>query len=311
MGYYNNKGHFFSGEETLEHRAKYGTANSTSSEKGTDGKKNNSSEYNHKYYEEHKDKWKNRKKKNNSNKKQNMSDDDDQFYNADGTARFGHKDYDENDADFKRTDGKKIEGTDLTVFKNANGSTIILGKGIKFSFPPGTKITSAMEKKLASIENGVKDKDKNKESYVAKMLNAVTGFADRQGLNTDTAGKKSDDKKSDKKKSEKKSESKEESSSSSSKSSTKKKDDKWTQTVSKYSGSSSSANKTSDYNKPKTTVSKTEAEKVNKAAQEKGKRLTESTKKKKKKTSTTKQNAQFKHYFGEDGATISYYDRRY
>ena len=308
MGYYNNKGHFFSDEETLEHRAKYGTANSTSSSRGKDGKKDNTPEYNHKYYEEHPEKWKDNKKKDNPNKRQHMSDDDDQFYNADGTARFGHKDYDENDADFKRTDGKKIEGTDLTVFKNANGSTIILGKGIKFSFPPGTKITSAMETKLASIENGVKDKDKNKESYVAKMLNAVTGFADRQGLNTDTAGKKSDEKKSDKKKSEKKEDS---SSSSSSSSSKKKEDDKWDQTVNKYSsGGGSTTKKSSDYNKPKTEISKSEAEKLNKAAQERGKKQTESTKKKKK-NKTTKQNAQLKQYFGEDGAIISYYDRRY
>lgn len=58
MGYYNNKGHFFSDEESLEHRAKYGTADSVTDEKGTDNKKNNSSEYNHDYYMKHKDKWK-------------------------------------------------------------------------------------------------------------------------------------------------------------------------------------------------------------------------------------------------------------
>lgn len=58
MGYYNNKGHFFSEEESLEHRAKYGTANSVTNEKGTDNKKNNSSEYNHDYYVKNKDKWK-------------------------------------------------------------------------------------------------------------------------------------------------------------------------------------------------------------------------------------------------------------
>lgn len=59
MGYYNNKGHFFSDEESLEHRAKYGTADSVTNEKGTDGKKNNSSEYNHDYYVKNKEKWKN------------------------------------------------------------------------------------------------------------------------------------------------------------------------------------------------------------------------------------------------------------
>ena len=197
--------------ESLEHsanrkHAKYGTVGSTSSEKGSDNKKNNTSEYNHKYYKENTEKWEGNKK---SKKNSSRSNDDDRFYDKDGNARFGHKDYDENDEDFKRTDGEKIEGTDLRTFTNKNGSTIIMGKGIKFSFPPGTKITSAMARQIAKIENGDKS---NKESYVAKMLNAVTGFADKQGLNTDTAGeKKSSSKKSgsSKKKSESESESKE------------------------------------------------------------------------------------------------------
>lgn len=177
--------------EHLEHsankkHAEYGTANSVSDEKGTDNKKNNTSEYNHKYYEENKEKWADNKKSS-SSKKSKLSDDDDLYYDKDGKARFGHKDYDENDPDFKRTDGTKIEGTDLRTFTNSNGSTIILGKGIKFSFPPGTKITSAMAKKLAAIEGGDKS---NKEAYVAKMLNAITGFADKQKLNTDVGSKK-------------------------------------------------------------------------------------------------------------------------
>lgn len=166
--------------------AKYGTANSVSSEKGADNKKNNTSEYNHKYYEENKDKWEDNKS--DSSKKSTRSNDDDRFYDKDGKARFGHKDYDENDADFKRTDGEKIAGTDLRTFTNSNGSTIIMGKGIKFSFPPGTKITSAMAKRLAEIEGGDKS---DKEAYVARMLNAVTGFADKQGLNTDNKKKSS------------------------------------------------------------------------------------------------------------------------
>lgn len=195
MGHFYNKNHF-NGSLFLEHsankqHAKYGTANSTTSEKGTDNKLNNSSEYNHEYYEQNKDKWKDNKKSS-SKKKSSRSDNDDLYYDKDGNARFGHKDYDESDEDFKRTDGEKIAGTDLRTFTNKNGSTIIMGKGIKFSFPPGTKITSAMARKIAAIESGDKS---NKESYVAKMLNAVTGFADRQGLNTD-AKKKSSGKKS-------------------------------------------------------------------------------------------------------------------
>lgn len=195
--------HYFTDEsgEVLSHsanrkHAKRGTANSTSGEKGTDDKNNNTSEYNHGYYESNKDKWAdNKSSKKSSSKKKNASksDDDDLFYDKDGNARFGHKDYDENDEDFKRTDGEKIEGTELRTFTNKNGSTIIVGNGIKFSFPPGTKITKEMAKRIASVETGDK---KDKERYVAKMLNAVTGFADKQKL--DIGNKKSSSKKSEK-----------------------------------------------------------------------------------------------------------------
>lgn len=200
MGYF--KTHYFTDEsgEVLSHsankkHAKRGTVNSTSGEKGTDDKNNNTSEYNHSYYESNKDKWADNEssKKSSSKKKKNAtrSDDDDLFYDKDGKARFGHKDYDENDEDFKRTDGEKIEGTNLRTFTNKNGSTIIIGDGIKFSFPPGTKITKAMAKRIASVEGGDK---KDKERYVAKMLNAVTGFADKQKL--DIGNKKSSKKSS-------------------------------------------------------------------------------------------------------------------
>lgn len=174
-----NHGPYFEHSANKEH-AKYGTANSTSSEKGTDNKKNNTSEYNHGYYEANKEKWSDNKKSSSKKKKNaNKSDDDDLFYDKDGKARFGHKDFDPNDPDFKRTDGEKIEGTELRTFTNANGSTIIMGKGIKFSFPPGTKITKEMAKRIAQAEAG----DKNdKEAYVARMLNAVTSFADKQKL---------------------------------------------------------------------------------------------------------------------------------
>lgn len=55
---YFNKNYFIDRNgSTLEHRAKYGTADSVSNEKGTDNKKNNSSEYNHEYYMKNKEKW--------------------------------------------------------------------------------------------------------------------------------------------------------------------------------------------------------------------------------------------------------------
>ena len=186
-----NKNTFFNHGPYFEHRATYGTANSTTKKKGTDNKLNNSSEYNHDYYEGNKEKWSDNKTSSSKKKKNaNKSDDDDLFYDKDGKARFGHKDYDPNDPDFKRTDGEKIEGTELRTFTNANGSTIILGKGIKFSFPPGTKITKEMAKRIAQAEGGSKD---DKEQYVARMLNAVTSFADKQKLSLN--GKKKSSKK--------------------------------------------------------------------------------------------------------------------
>lgn len=262
-----NSGESISHSANKKH-AEYGTKNSVSSDRGTDGKKNNTSEYNHEYYEENKEKWSNKK---NSSKSSTRSHNDDLYYDKDGNARFGHKDYDENDEDFKRTDGKKIEGTNLTTFTNKNGSTIILGNGIKFSFPPGTKITSAMAKQIARIEGGDKS---NKESYVAKMLNAVTGFADKQGLNTDTAGKKSSSSSSKKKS--------ESSDTKSSSETEKKQTSNWDKIMNKYSDKEEA---------PKKTVK----EVVN-DAQTKGKSMTEYYKKQQeeqKKKKQTKQSSQY------------------
>lgn len=262
-------GHFYNRfSDRLYHsankeHAEYGTKNSTSSEKGTDNKKNNTSEYNHEYYEENKDKWKDNKSSKTS--KTTKSDNDDLYYDKDGKARFGHKDYDANDADFKRTDGTKIEGTNLRTFTNANGSTIIMGDGIKFSFPPGTTISPQMAKKIAEIEKGDKS---NKEQYVARMLNAVTGFADRQGLfgtkKSSGSGKSSSSKKEE--------------------GSTKKTEDtnKWDQTIGKYNG-----------NPPAKT-----SEELIKQEQEKGKKRTEYEKKQ-------KQNGQYaKHSDYEDLGSV-------
>ena len=65
---------FFSNEPHFEHRTKNGTANSTTKQKGSDGKLNNSSEYNHEYYMKHKEKWK-------------EGDPDDREFDVDAAAR--------------------------------------------------------------------------------------------------------------------------------------------------------------------------------------------------------------------------------
>lgn len=171
---------FFGNEPHFEHRAKNGTANSTSKKRGNDGKLNNTSEYNHKYYEQNKARWQDNPDK--DGKRRSLSDDDDQFYDKDGKPKFGHVDIDENDWDAKR-DGKKIEGTNLKIVTSSDGGVVVVGNGIKFRFPPGTKISSSMERKLAEIENANKsDKNagKNKTQYIANMLNAVTGYYDKE-----------------------------------------------------------------------------------------------------------------------------------
>ena len=180
MKYFNRKYFVDDSGDCLEHRAKNGTANSTSEERGTDSKKNNTSEYNPKYYTENTEKWSDNKKS------KSKSSNDSLYYDKDGKARFGHKLYDPNDPDFKRTDGELIPGTNLRVFTNQNGSLIVMGDGVKFSYPPGTELTSEMKKEMAEVEK--KKGSLNDEQYVAKMHNVVTKFADNQGLDTDTAG---------------------------------------------------------------------------------------------------------------------------
>lgn len=84
----NNKGWFFGDSFSLEHRAKYGTANSTSSEKGSDNKKNNTSEYNHKYYVKNKNKWQDNKESHDENSKDSdSSKEQEEEFDIDAAAR--------------------------------------------------------------------------------------------------------------------------------------------------------------------------------------------------------------------------------
>lgn len=78
-GYY---GHTFFDESVpfFEHKAKYGTADSTSTEKGTDNKKNNTSKYNHDYYMKNKEKWA-------DNKQSSEESKDDKEFDVDAAAR--------------------------------------------------------------------------------------------------------------------------------------------------------------------------------------------------------------------------------
>ncbi|MBO7449157.1 MAG: hypothetical protein J6U54_02210, partial [Clostridiales bacterium] len=75
----------------LAHRAKYGTADSTSNEKGADNKKNNTSEYNHDYYMRNKSKWQdNDSGSSSSGSKESDEDkasDEDKEFDVDAAAR--------------------------------------------------------------------------------------------------------------------------------------------------------------------------------------------------------------------------------
>lgn len=136
MKYYSGNT-FFGYSDHFEHRAKYGTANSTSSEKGTDNKKNNTSEYNHQYYVKNKEKWA---------KRSNYSKDD--------------KDFDEKNYDDKKN---LIPNTDLYSFKNADGKTVVLFEDFKWTLPDGAELTSDVKKKLQELfasedRSGIHDK---------------------------------------------------------------------------------------------------------------------------------------------------------
>jgi len=142
MGYYKNKGHFFNSDDSsLEHRAKYGTANSVSQEKGTDGKKNNTSEYNHEYYMKNKEKWK-------------------------GT----HSEYTEGDKDFDESnysEKNRLGDTDFYGFQKEDGSWVILEEDMKFTIPAGMSKADII-KRLEAFDKEVEAKRQKGEKFTSE-----------------------------------------------------------------------------------------------------------------------------------------------
>ena len=290
MGYYNNKGHFFSDEESLEHRAKYGTANSVTNEKGTDGKKNNSSQYNHDYYMKNKEKWK-------------------------GT----HSEYSKDDKDFDESnysEKNRLGDTDFYGWQKEDGSWVILEEDMKFTIPAGMSRADII-KKLEAFDKEVEAKRNSGQNYTnEEWINgakrALSSDSDEKEFDVEAAArdviagkyKNGAERKAalgddyelvQKKVNElmKKGGGSGKKSNSSSSSSTEKKDGE-PRTFSQVQ---------SDYNKQKQNLSKEEATNLNKATNDKYKNRAEEEKKKK--------NNSLKQYFGEDGAIISYYDGRY
>lgn len=131
----------------IEHRAKRGTANSTTNEKGTDNKNNNSSEYNHNYYMKNKSKWK-------------------------GT----HSTYTKDDKDFDESnysEKNRLGDTDFYGFQKEDGSWVILEEDMKFTIPKGMD-KSEIIKKLEEFDKMVEAKRQSGEKFSGEeWLNAA------------------------------------------------------------------------------------------------------------------------------------------
>lgn len=147
MGYY---------DKFLMHDDRNKGMNSTSNEKGTDGKKNNTSEYNHQYYLKNKEKWQ------------------DSNINAKG------KYYTEGDKDFLDGDDprlKSIGDSDFAYYQKPDGSIVVQEEDLKWVLPPGTSI----EKLKAAIDNFDKQlddliskgKDYNWDKLADEAINSI------------------------------------------------------------------------------------------------------------------------------------------
>lgn len=158
MGFYGPNKHVFFGDTNFfEHRAKNGTANSTSEEKGTDNKKNNTSEYNHNYYMKHKEKWK-------DNKKQWSKDD---------------KDFDESNY----SDENWLKDTDFYVKKKEDGSFVVLLEDTKWTVPAGTNIEDIKKK----LQEAAKSDDVRERSK--KYDEILKGQSDEKEFDVDAAAR--------------------------------------------------------------------------------------------------------------------------
>ena len=151
-------GHFYNKfSDHLEHRAKYGTANSTSSEKGTDNKKNNTSQYNHEYYMKNKEKWA-------DNKKEWSKDD---------------KDFDESNY----SDENWLKDTDFYVKKKEDGSFVVLLEDTKWTVPAGTNIEDIKKK----LQEAAKTEDVRERSK--KYDEILKGKSNEKEFDVDAAAR--------------------------------------------------------------------------------------------------------------------------
>ena len=119
--------------------------NSTSNEKGTDGKKNNTSEYNHDYYMKNKDKWQDNKKS--------------------GDAKYSE--YTDGDSDFddaNYSEKNRLGDTDFFGFQKPDGSWVILEEDMKWTLPAGMD-RAEMIKALEAFDKEVETRRQNGENF--------------------------------------------------------------------------------------------------------------------------------------------------
>lgn len=163
MGYFSRSLYHSANKE----HAKYGTVGSTSSEKGTDGKKNNTSEYNHEYYMKNKDKW------------EGKFD-----YYKDGDKDFDDSNYSEKN---------QLGDTDFYGWQKEDGSWVILEEDMKFTLPKGMsreEIISRLE--AYDKENEAKrqrGENYTHEDWVNGAKKALSSKSDEKEFDVDAAAK--------------------------------------------------------------------------------------------------------------------------
>lgn len=167
MSYFNKNYFVDDSGKSLAHRAKYGTANSTSSEKGTDNKKNNTSQYNHDYYVKNKEKW-------------------------NGT----HSTYSKDDKDFddkNYSDANRLGDTDFYGWQKEDGSWVILEEDMKFTIPAGMSKAEIISK-LEAFDKEVEAKRQAGEKYtnedwVNGAKRALSSKSDEKEFDVDAAAR--------------------------------------------------------------------------------------------------------------------------
>lgn len=167
MKYFNR--HYFTDDqgESLEHRATYGTANSTSNEKGTDNKKNNTSEYNHEHYMKHKDKWK---------------------------GNFSRYSEDDRDFDEKNySEANRLGDTDFYGWQREDGSWVILEEDMKFTIPAGMSKEEIISN-LEAFDKEVEAKRQAGENYSGEewrngVQRALSSKSDEKEFDVDAAAR--------------------------------------------------------------------------------------------------------------------------